>query len=268
MNTRFQRPFPLVVVAVLCLWLSGCAVPAMVADIFPNKEGRLSLDGDMSQNEVGDVNFSIAHALETEGQLEKAAALYQQILKTDPDRTRALHRLAITHDKLGDRARSQELFRKALEESPEDPDLLADYGYSLYLAEEFAESEQILRRAVEAAPEHARARTNLGLVLARQGRIGEAEQAFARAGLAEDESQMNIAFARSLNGEFGEAREIYAHLQLKHPADGTITERIGRLDHLLAAARDKNGHARVAASDGGESKEQNQAIIRVSHSGG
>ena len=261
---RFDRRSLLFFAAAVCLSASGCAVPSMVADVIPGGVGRLSLDGSMSRDEVGDVNFSIAHALETEGQLEKAAALYQQILKTDPDRTRALHRLAITHDKLGDRERSQELFRKALEESGEDPDLLADYGYSLYLAEEFEKSEHILRRAVEAAPEHSRARLNLGLVLARQGRIAEAEQAFARSGLAEDESRMNIAFARSLNGDLSAAREIYARLQLKHPADVKIAERVARLDHLLAVTSDENGNTGVAASD----EVQGERIIRVSHGGG
>lgn len=262
MNTGSHRQSLSFAMAALCLWLTGCALPSTIANILPEKTAWFS-DGDMSRDEVGDVNFSIAHALETEGQLEKAAALYQQILKINPDRTRALHRLAITHDKLGDRERSQELFRKALEESPENADVLADYGYSLYLAEEFEKSEEILRRAVEAAPEHSRARVNLGLVLARQGRFSEAEQAFARAGLSEEESRMNLAFARSLDGRLGEARDIYAGLRANHPADAKIADRIARLDHLLAMTANKSGHAQIAAGSGNG----DEAIIRVSHAG-
>ena len=83
--------------------------------------------------------------------------------------------------------------------SPKYPDLLCDYGYSLYLQRRWAEAEGTLRKAVAEAPRHQRSHCNLGLVLAQTERKREALAEFQQEGCDASAAQANLGLVLAMN---------------------------------------------------------------------
>ena len=102
--------------------------------------------------------------------------------------------MAVVHDKQGEFRESAELYRKALELSPGNPDIYCDMGYSLYLQRRWAEAEMNLRQAIALNANLARAHNNLAMVLARDTRVEAALNEFQKGGSDKATSHANVAF--------------------------------------------------------------------------
>jgi Flp pilus assembly protein TadD len=156
-----------------------------------------------------DLQLALARTLEQQGDLPRAAELYQGISVQYPKDGTAVHRLAILEDRQGEFDRSAELFKKALKLQPGNADIFCDLGYSLYLQQRWAEAEMNLRQALALAPDHRRAHNHLGLVLAQEGRRDEAFAEVRKAGGTSAEAHMNLALVLSMNDRLEDAREEY-----------------------------------------------------------
>ncbi len=180
--------------------------------------------------------FGMARIAERNGKIESARKAYLQILEQDPGHVDSLHRMAITsvHAECLDEA--VEYFEKAIHLGEPNEELLCDYGYALYLGENFAAAETVLKRAQKLAPDHPRIANNLALALGRQGKYDEAYELFQRSG-DRAEALTNLAFVQSQVGDISYAKDNY------HQALG--------IDPTLAAAA--NGlyeiHRAFPASD-------------------
>jgi tetratricopeptide (TPR) repeat protein len=106
-------------------------------------------------------------------------------VRNDSSRVDALHRLAVLHDGKGEFETSEEFYRAALSQDPNNAELLCDWGYRCYLHRDFQQAEACLRKALSLKNGFARAHNNLGLLLGRTGRCDEALDEFARAGCSE-----------------------------------------------------------------------------------
>lgn len=205
-----SRPLMAVVVVAAALIVSGCrnagirqADPSAPAAEAAERPPRLDARG------TADVKIAVARTTEPHD-APAAIAIYEEALKLDPDRHDARARLAVLHDRRGDFRASAPHYDAALKARPDDPDLLCDRGYSLYLQGRTEEAERHLRRAIAVQPDCARARNNLGLLLGRQGRADEAMAQFAAAGGSPADCQTNLAFAMAVEGRRDEARASYA----------------------------------------------------------
>lgn len=110
------------------------------------------------------------------GDLERAAAAYEAILKDHPNCADAIHLLGHTAQARGESARAVELYRQAITLRPSE----AEFHYSLGVTRQ--ESEQLdlaasaYRNALTYHPGHNKAKENLALVLAAQRKLDEAAQ--------------------------------------------------------------------------------------------
>lgn len=84
--------------------------------------------------------------------------------------------LATVHSLRGERAKSIQAFRRAIEFAPDDPDLHYNLGNVLAQSERLEEAEESYRRALDLDPESALTHTNLAVLLLNRFAVAEAEQ--------------------------------------------------------------------------------------------
>ena len=115
------------------------------------------------------------------GQLDKAEALYRNILKADPRQPDALHFLGVLAFQVGQKDEAVELIRKSLEVVPDHPDALNNLGNVLKECGRLEDAAGTYRRLIAIAPQHAEAYNNLGVTLKLAGRLDEAAEALSQA---------------------------------------------------------------------------------------
>jgi len=160
----------------------------------------------LTGTQVADIQVSLCRTLEQQGSLQRARDGYRKILSSDPKNVVASWRLAIVSDRLGDVDQSESLYRKAIDAEPKNVELLADYGYSLYLKRRWAEAESTLSQAAKLDPKNARVQNNLGMLMAQTERPEEALAAFRRAGCKEAEAQSNLGLILAMNSQNDQAK--------------------------------------------------------------
>ena len=211
--------------------------------------------------QVADVKIAMARSLERRGEVEQAAAAYDEALQLDPSRADACLRLAALSDEQGKFTESAKLYRKALAARPGSPDTFCNMGYSLYLQHRLAEAEMNLRQAIALAPDHPRAHNNLGLVLAHAGRPEEALAEFRKAGCNPAQAQENLAFILVLERRLPEARRHFELALEIDPSSKPARKGLREVDALLAKTEPNppappgppgTGHSPAAAGPGAE----------------
>lgn len=126
-----------------------------------------------AREKVLDSKMVVAQDLENKKEFEKAKKAYESIHKADPKHARACHRLAIVSYRLGEREKSVEYFKKGQELTPENSELLSDYGYALYKLKQYSQAEDVLKKSVKLDPKSERAITRLATVYGIQGKMKE-----------------------------------------------------------------------------------------------
>lgn len=189
----------------------------------------------VSKRQAADVEIAMGRALEEAGDFDKAEDAYVRALEKDPRRADAETRLAILAHQRGDGKDSDLRFAKALKLAPDDPEILCDRGYSLYIRRSWADAAADFRKAIKHDPRNARAHNNLGLTLARQGDREGALAEFARAGLDPADAGANLALATAMEGRIDEARELYARALAAKPDSPAAREGLRAADAALAA---------------------------------
>jgi tetratricopeptide (TPR) repeat protein len=155
------------------------------------------------------LSLTTAQMLEKNGHEAEAVLQYEKARQYNPRLTNATARhLAVLYDQQGEFPKAIAEYKRALQQSPKDPDLLNDVGYCYFQMAEWAEAEKWFRHAVEMNPSHKRAWTNLGMTLGQQQRYAESLEAFKRA-VGPAEAQCNLAFVYSTQGKHAEAHQAY-----------------------------------------------------------
>lgn len=154
-----------------------------------------------SSLEQAELLSAVAAAAETRGDHGEAIEHYEKVLKSSPDDGHAAWRLGVLYARRGLTEQSLEMFQRAVESNPEDPELRCDYAYALYLGERFDQAELQIKESVQLEPELIRARNILGMILARNGDAHGAMREFTLAKVPPAEAHANIAFAMLLNGD-------------------------------------------------------------------
>jgi len=119
--------------------------------------------------------FFRALQAEEEGRWEEAQALYQEVLKRDPEHGDALVNLGNVRLKLGHPEEAEALYREALAVDPDHVE--ANYNLANLLEEQGDLENAVLfyRKALHEAPDFADAHFNLARLLERQGKLEEAK---------------------------------------------------------------------------------------------
>jgi len=144
------------------------------------------------------VLFAKARLLEADGQPAQAVALYEQLLKSDPQHRDARHRLAVVCAEQGELERADDCFQRLLDEGQASAELHADYGYFCYLVGRPDEAESHLLQAIKLNPALSEAHNNLGLLSASQGQTERALACCVHAGCTLPEARENVRLVQQL----------------------------------------------------------------------
>ena len=214
----------------------------------------------VTSRQAADVEIALGRTMEEEGKSEDARLAYLAALRKDPKRVDAELRLAILDDRKGDAAGADQHFDRALKLQPNNPEILCDRGYSLYLRRRWADAEATLKQALAVDRQHSRSHANLGLVLARQGDSPGALAEFARAGCDPSDARANLGLVLALEGRFEESRREYALALKAKPGSAAATEGLKAASVALAG----KPNARAVAANGRPAPPVDPALHRTS----
>jgi Flp pilus assembly protein TadD len=169
-----------------------------------------------------------------------AAALlqYERAEQLDPANISAARRLAVLYDDKCDFAKADVEYKKVTQARPHDAELLADWGYSYYLRNDWNAAVRKLQHALELDPKNARARCNLGMALGALDRYDQALEAFHVAGLSDAECHTDLAFVYLAKGKMTEARREVEFARVKDPFCAKANELLAKLDGPRKSADD------------------------------
>ena len=174
--------------------------------------------------------FEQARVLHQQGQMQRAVALYVEVLKEQPEHFEALRLLGILAGQQGQAQTALELFTRALAVNPAHASTHSNRGNALLALKRLDEALASCERAVALDPASVEALYNHGVVLKALGRPAEALASFDRA-LA-----LRPDFAEALNargnmlrdlGRKAEARASYAQALVIRPAFAEAANNLG-----------------------------------------
>jgi tetratricopeptide (TPR) repeat protein len=194
---------------------------------------------------TAEVCLSVGESLEKAGHDVEAIGQYEKARQENP----SLHlerRLAVLYDKVGDHQKAMAEFDKALKQSPRDPGLLNNVGYSYYNQRKFDEAEQYLRQALKYDANHALATRNLALTLAQKGQYEESLKLYARVD-GQATACSNVAFVLTAHGKTEEAKQMYREALKCDPGLAIAKLALDRLENPGKASAEKKTAAGRAA---------------------
>lgn len=186
---------------------------------------------------------SQGRALLQHGYIQEAIAeLQTAATNVGPELAEANNLLGLAYDRLGWHRQAAEAYERALAASPKNAIVLANLGYSLYLADDYAGALKRLKQAAKLMPGQPVVLNNLGVVHARLGQYGEAYKSFAR---SSNEYEAHIKLAGILE-DLRRDREALKHYETAlriQPGASAVLERLVAL-YERTGARDKADTAR------------------------
>jgi Flp pilus assembly protein TadD len=175
---------------------------------------------------------------------EAVAELTVAATQVGPGLVEANNLLGIAYDRMGWHTQAAEAYNRALVVAPKDPVVIANLGYSLYLADDYAGALRRLRQAAKLAPGTPAIYNNLGVVLARARDYGGAFKYFS---LASNEYDAHLKLASILEDQHRD-RDAIKHYEAAlrmQPDASAILERLVAL-YERTGERDKADTARKA----------------------
>lgn len=190
---------------------------------------------------------SQGRALLQHGYVQEAIAELQIAATTvGPQLAEANNLLGLAYDRLGWHRQAAEAYTRALTVASKDWIVLANLGYSLYLADDYAGALKRLNQAARLAPSEPVIFNNLGVVNARLGRHGDAYKNFAKAS-NEYEAHVKLAGILEEQRRDKDAVKHYEAALRLQPGASAVLERLVPI-YERTGARDKADSARRALS--------------------
>lgn len=175
-----------------------------------------------------ETQYQAAWHAEQRGQLVKARELYAALQRHSPNVPEYAHRMGVVCTELQDYGTAGKYYEHARSLAPQDPALLADMGYCVYLQKDYKSAESLLREAVRLAPNDARAVNNLAMSIGYQGRYDESLQQFRRVN-SESQAQLNVAFIQNQRNEPEAAMATYRRVLAQDPGNKIATASLQQL---------------------------------------
>jgi tetratricopeptide (TPR) repeat protein len=175
---------------------------------------------------------------------EAVAELTVAATQVGPDLVESNNLLGIAFDRLGQHKQAADAYNRALTVAPKDPNVIANLGYSLYLANDYAGALKRLKQAAKLAPGQPVIYNNLGIVLASTSQYEEAYKYFA---IASNEYDAHLKLASILEDQHRD-RDAVKHYEAAlamQPGASAILERLVAL-YERTGERDKADTARRA----------------------
>jgi tetratricopeptide (TPR) repeat protein len=184
------------------------------------------------RSESLDVEFAKAALLDDVGKSKEAIALLQLALERYPDHPGVRYQIALIQEKAGLSAESVRTFEKLLKDRPQDASLLNALGYSLAdRNQKLPRAEQLIRKALLASPDNPAFLDSLGWVLFRRGNVNEALPYLERAYRIFPDAEIASHWGEILwvSGKQSEARALWARSLARSPDSKPLRATIERL---------------------------------------
>jgi tetratricopeptide (TPR) repeat protein len=196
-----------------------------------------------SQNLTLDLLCHKAEVMEGAGDTQEAAALFHAILAQDPHQKRACEGIVRLGSALENFQQAILGIERALEQSPEDPNLW--YTKALLLKQRGSRSEMVmaLEEAVCLDPRHQGVLYALGMERLHQKRAEEAALLFGDLVVLDPENQdgwRNLAIAQTHERQWEEALGTWRRLLALAPGDPQAMGNITRLEQFLLQCTEVN----------------------------
>lgn len=191
-------------------------------------------------------SLQTARQHQRDGRLAEAAAIYQSLLRVEPQRPDLLHDYGLLHYRAGHPAEGLKYLKRALALQP-DAGCFCNAALMHIALGEAREAAQAAEQALRLQPDYPEAANNLALALGMLGRTAEAEAACRKAlALRADfpEARFNLANLLRERGDLAASQAEYRALLLQHPDYvaahvnlGVACELAGDLEAALEAYR-------------------------------
>jgi tetratricopeptide (TPR) repeat protein len=196
------------------------------------------------RSEALDVEFAKAALLEDAGRATEAIALLQLALERFPDHPGVRYQIALIQDKAGMERESIKNFESLLKARPEDASLLNALGYSLAdRNQKLPRAEQLIRKALEASPDNPAFLDSLGWVRFRRGDVEGAIPHLERAYRIFPDAEIASHWGEALwqLGKQPEARAVWARSLARSPDSKPLRATIERLTGAKMEPSKKDG---------------------------
>ncbi len=184
------------------------------------------------RTEALDVEFAKAALLDDLGKTNEAIALLQLALERYPDHPGVRYQIALIQDKAGLTHDSVRNFESLLKDRPEDASLLNALGYSLAdRNQKLPRAEQMIRKALQASPDNPAFLDSLGWVRYRRGDVPGALPSLERAYRIFPDPEIASHWGELLwvSGKQAEARALWARSLARSPESKPLRATIERL---------------------------------------
>ncbi|MCP4888746.1 MAG: hypothetical protein GY904_19300 [Planctomycetaceae bacterium] len=209
-----------------CLLATGCASITSKLNRTPNKLSSSSpseILSDQKQPLCNPENQSLQITLETARLAEErsmdaeAISAYEKVRRLNPKQPGVAHALAVLYDRSAMTDAAEREYQAAVIESPDDANVLCDYGYFLYCTGKTKQAEEMLRRSMNVDANHRQTKVNLAVVLATQQRYDEAKALFENA-IGPAAALHNIGMFKLRHGNAVEGENMIAAAVEKDPS--------------------------------------------------
>ena len=184
------------------------------------------------RSEILDVEFAKAALLADADRPTDAIALLQLALERFPDHPGVRYQIALIQDKAGQERESVRSFETLLKVRPEDASLLNALGYSLAdHNQRLPRAEQLIRKALAASPDNPAFLDSLGWVLFRRGDVAGSMSHLERAYRIFPDAEIASHWGEALwvSGKQSEARALWARALARAPESKPLRATIERL---------------------------------------
>lgn len=167
----------------------------------------------MYQCEVsGKESTSLGAHAQSMGDVAKAEELYNKALAANPNDAEALNGLGIIHSQKGDLAKGGEFLEKALAINPNNAQVLSNLGLLYDAKGELAGAQEMFDKALAIDPNHVGALDGLGVLYAKKGDLNKARALLEKALTINPDSGRtlyNLARVYELQFDTAKAIELY-----------------------------------------------------------
>jgi len=185
--------------------------------------------------------LSQGRALLENGYIQEAVAELSTAAMVGPDLAEANNLLGLAYDRMGWHLQAAECYERALTASPKNGVVLANLGYSLYLADDLGGALKRLKQASKLVPGTPVIYNNIGVVEARLRHYDEAFKYFAIAS-NEYDAHLKLAAVFELEKRDRDAIKHYEAALRMQPGTSAILERLVAL-YERNGEHDKAGQA-------------------------
>ncbi len=175
-----------------------------------------------------------AIGLHRQGQLDRAALLYEHILTQQPNHANALQLLGVLRGAQGQISQSIELIERSLALNPEQPNARLNLGRSYLRHNQPDFAIEQFRRVADQTPENVEAWFSLGIAHGAKGQKAEAAKAYEQALAHQPDhinSLLNLAILYAEGGQTQEATKLYTRILAAQPGHISALNGYGSLLH-------------------------------------